>query len=481
MPQIVPYPLLSPLLLLLLSACSAAVDSPRSLTEGRPGPPNIILILTDDLGYADLGCYGSTKSRTPHLDRLAARGLKLTNFYAFPSCSPSRAALLTGCYPPRVGIPDVIGPPGPDWTADKQYGLDPDRTTTIAELLRDRGYATAMVGKWHLGHFAETMPRRHGFDYFFGLPYSNDMWPPNNPRWPDLPLLENEDTLALNPDQTRLTADYTDRAVDFIRRHRDASFFLYLAHGMPHVPLFASAEYEGRSGQGLYADVIEEIDASVGTLVATLRSLGLDDNTLILFTSDNGPWLTYGNHAGSAGPLREGKGTTFEGGARVPMLAHWPAGIPAGAVSHAPASLIDILPTLAALTAAGPPPEYIDGRNLASLLREGTTPEPSPFFYYQHGRVEAVRRGAWKLHLPHTYRSVAVVGNDGAGGNYDYSAEIGLALFNLTDDPGERYDLAEAHPALVAELRRLAEDYHRELAAARIPAWTEDSAAAPRE
>jgi arylsulfatase len=462
----------------LIGVVWACSDASRATADATPpGPPNVILILTDDQGYGDVGCFGSPKIRTPHLDRLASEGLKLTNFYAFPSCSPSRAALLTGCYPPRVGIPDVIGPPGPAWTADKQYGLDPERTTTLADLLRDRGYATAMVGKWHLGHFPATMPRRHGFESFFGLPYSNDMWPQNNPLWPDLPLLDNGDTLALNPDQTQLVGRYTAAAVEFIRTHREQPFFLYLAHSMPHVPLYASAEYAGRSGQGLYADVIEEVDASVGALLATLAELGLDDNTLVIYTSDNGPWLTYGNHAGSAGPFREGKGTTFEGGMRVPFLARWPAGIPAGGVSHTPAALIDILPTVAALAGADAPPDYVDGRNLASLLRGGAIPASRPFFYYLHGQVQAVRRGPWKLHLPHGYRSVAEVGNDGVGGTYDYSTEIGLALYHLADDPGEVYNLADQHPELVTELQQIAADYHRELQARSVPAWTAETAA----
>lgn len=461
------------LLIFLLAgglSCSAPQESASDPTASTTSPPNIILILADDQGYGDVGCFGSTRVRTPHLDRLAAEGLKGTNFYAFSSCSPSRAALLTGCYPPRVGIPDVIGPPGPAWTANKQYGLDPAGTTTIAELLRDQGYATAMVGKWHLGHFPETMPRLHGFDTYFGLPYSNDMCPEDDPLWPDLPLLHNGDTLALNPDQTQLTRRYTEVAADFIRENQDQPFFLYLAHSMPHVPLYASAEYAGRSEQGLYADVIEEVDASVGTLLATLEETGLDDNTLVIYTSDNGPWLVYGNHAGSAGPFREGKGTTFEGGMRVPFLARWPAGIPAGTVSHAPASLVDMLPTLAALAETASPPDYIDGRNLATWFRTGEAPAAEPFFFYQHGQIQAVRRGPWKLHLPHTYRSVTVVGNDGVEGDYDYSTEIGLALYNIVDDPAERYNLAAAHPDRVAELRQLAEAYHRELSAARIPA-----------
>ncbi|MEM9528504.1 MAG: sulfatase, partial [Bacteroidota bacterium] len=323
---------LIPLLVGLALSFSACLSFPEEEpVSTAAGPPNIIIIFTDDQGYGDLSCYGSTRIHSPHLDRMAAEGLKMTSFYAMPSCSPSRAALLTGCYPPRVGIPDVIGPPGPAWTADKQYGLHPEETT-LPEVLKTVGYATAIVGKWHLGHFPETMPLQHGFDQFFGLPYSNDMLPEQN--YGNLSLLRNTDTLEINPDQSQLVKRYTAEALDFIRAKKDTSFFLYLAHSMPHVPIFASEDFVGRSGQGLFADVIEEIDASVGTLLQELNTLGIDENTLIIFTSDNGPWLTYGNHAGSAGPFREGKGTTWEGGMRVPMIVRWPAGIPGGNISH---------------------------------------------------------------------------------------------------------------------------------------------------
>jgi arylsulfatase A len=247
--------------LLALNAC----NEPGKTLEAPKGGANLIFILTDDLGYGDLSCYGSPRINTPHLDGMATAGLKFTNFYAFPSCSPSRAALMTGCYPPRVGIPNVIGPPGPAWTADKQYGLNPDETT-LPEMLKTAGYATGMVGKWHLGHWPETMPRRQGFDFFFGLPYSNDMLPERG--YPDLPVYDGEKPVDYNPDQALLTQWYTQRSLDFIRENQDTSFFLYLAHSMPHVPLFTGDAYADQSRQGIYADVVEEIDGSVGTILA---------------------------------------------------------------------------------------------------------------------------------------------------------------------------------------------------------------------
>ena len=448
------------LLLTFISACDRAAGVTADAPESAP---NVIIILTDDLGYGDLSCYGSYRTQTKHLDRMAAEGIKLTGFYAFPSCSPSRAALLTGCYPPRVGIPDVVGPPGPRWTADKQYGLHPDETT-LPELLKTAGYATGMVGKWHLGHFPETMPNVHGFDRFFGLPYSNDMIPESG--YPDLALLNNRDTFDLNPDQSLLTDRYTTEALEFIRQNQAGPFFLYVAHGMPHVPLFISDAFVQHSGQGDYADVVEEIDASVGRILAELKELGLDEKTLVIFTSDNGPWLTYGNHAGSAGPFREGKGTTWEGGMRVPMIARWPGTIPAGGVSHVVASLIDVLPTAAAVANTELPSRKIDGRDLTPLLTSpshpAAAPRNPPFCYYRSGHLDAVRVGKWKLHLPHKYRYVSRVANDGEGGEYAYR-DTGLALYDLSGDPAEKYNVADKYPEKTEELRQLATSLQAEM------------------
>lgn len=444
--------LLLPFLLLLGCAVDPELEAEGG---GDSGSPNVIVILTDDLGYGDLSGYGAPSIRTPFLDQMAAEGLKLTSFYAMPSCSPSRAALLTGCYPPRVGIPNVVGPPGPAWTAGVQYGLHPDETT-LPEILKARGYATGMVGKWHLGHFPETMPQRHGFDQFFGLPYSNDMLPERG--YPDLVLLEGTDTLEANPDQHFLTQRYTEKAVDFIREQKDSPFFLYVAHSMPHVPIFASPDFDGRSGQGSYADVVEEIDASVGTILAELKAQGIDDNTLVIFTSDNGPWLTYGNHAGSSGPFREGKGTTWEGGMRVPCIWRWPAGIGAGKIGHSPATLADVLPTIVEITDADLPERKIDGRDLTSLFVPNTSPATAPkndvICYWRSGNLDAVRKGKWKLHREHAYRYVARVANDGERGDYAYTT-TGQELYDLQGDPAEIYDVAADYPEIVAELEAL--------------------------
>ena len=446
------------LLLLLLFGCGDGADQQQSTIENVTSP-NVVIILTDDLGYGDLSGYGSPVARTPNLDRMAAEGVKMTSFYAMPSCSPSRAALMTGCYPPRVGIPDVVGPPGPQWTAGKQYGLHQDETT-LPEILKAAGYATGMVGKWHLGHFPETMPQKHGFDSFFGLPYSNDMLPERS--YPDLALLQGTDTLELNPDQHFLTRRYTEKAVAFIREQKENPFFLYLAHSMPHVPIFASPEFAGRSGQGVFADVVEEIDASVGAVLAELKAQGIDDNTLVVFTSDNGPWMTYGNHAGSAGPFREGKGTTWEGGVRVPMIARWPGGIAPGGINPSPATLADILPTIAEVTGAPLPERKIDGRDISLLLGSVTAPataasealQEEVICFWRSGNLDAVRKGKWKLHREHSFRYVEEVANDGAGGKYAYTT-TGQELYDLHGDPAELYNVADDHPEIVEELEAL--------------------------
>jgi arylsulfatase A-like enzyme len=291
-------PFVSSVCVFLLPVPAAAADR----------PPNFVVVLTDDQGYGDLGCYGAKGFTTPNIDRMAAEGVRFTDFYVAQAvCSASRAALLTGCYPNRLGILGALNP-------TSKVGIGAGEKT-IAEVLKPRGYATAVFGKWHLGHHPPHLPTRHGFDEYFGLPYSNDMWAKNpSANFPDLPLIEGDRTVATNPDQRMLTTWYTERAVQFIGANKDRPFFLYVAHNMPHVPLHVSEKFRGKSAQGLYGDVIMELDWSVGQILAALRDTGLDERTLVLFTSDNGPWLSYGNHAGSAGPLREGKGTDWEGG-----------------------------------------------------------------------------------------------------------------------------------------------------------------------
>jgi arylsulfatase A-like enzyme len=428
-------------------------------TESRP---NIVLIFADDLGYGDLGCFGSPTLKTPHLDRLAAEGRRFTSFYAAQAvCSASRAALLTGCYPNRIGIAGALGP-------QANHGIN-DTETTIGEILKGRGYATAVFGKWHLGHHPKFLPTRHGFDEYFGLPYSNDMWPKHptaGKNFPPLPLIDGEKTVELNPDQSRLTTWYTEHAVKFIEKNHDKPFFLYLPHTMPHVPLGVGEKHQGKSGLGLFGDVIFEVDWSVGEILAALARHHLEEKTLVIFTSDNGPWLSYGNHAGSAGPLREGKGTTWEGGVREPCVMRWPGHIPAGSVTNQMAATIDMLPTLARIAGAEPPGDrIIDGVDIRPLLfgEPGAKPRETYYFYW-NDHLQAIRHGRWKLHFPHEYRSLGEGsgGRDGQPGPY-VQKKTGLALYDLEADVGETRDIAKDHPQVVAQLEALAEHARNDL------------------
>ena len=413
--------------------------------------PNVILIITDDQGWVDLGSYGSSDLSTPHLDSLAAHGLRFTDFYtAAASCSPSRAAFMTGMYPQRVGIPGVLMP-------QSRRGLHPNERT-MAEMLKELEYATACFGKWHLGHDSLHLPMSHGFDEYFGIPYSNDMTPdavknPNPParRHPPVPLVEGFATIELEPDQSQLTRRYTERAVAFIESNRDTPFFLYLPHTFPHVPLFVSEAFAEQSNAGLYGDVIMEIDWSVGRIMDTLDRLDLTENTLIIFSSDNGPWLVKGDHSGRTGPLREGKGTTFEGGHRVPLLMSWPGTIAPGG-TDAMVSAMDIMPTVAEVTGAAPGPFSFDGKSLVNVIKGDTSPHDALFFY-QGYQLHAVRSGRWKLHVPHHYRSIhgATLSTPTFQGAYRRDS-IGLSLFDLESDIGETLNLADTHPAIVDRL-----------------------------
>jgi arylsulfatase A-like enzyme len=457
---------------LLLALGTAAAQEPGS---ALPRLPNIVVIFIDDMGYADIGPFGGGIP-TPNLDRMAAEGMRFTDFsVATAVCSASRAALLTGCYHRRIGISGALGP-------NAQIGLA-DGETTIAELVRQKGYATACFGKWHLGHHPKFLPLQHGFDEYFGLPYSNDMWPlhpayANLPAdaerrkqgYPALPLIEGNavvDAEVSGEDQEMLTTWYTERAVSFIERQKDRPFLLYVPHSMVHVPLFVSERFEGKSGKGLFGDVVMEVDWSVGEILGALARCGVDDDTLVLFTSDNGPWLSYGNHAGSAGPLREGKGTMFEGGIRVPTIARWPGRVPAGAVCGEFAATIDVLPTIAKLIGAELPQHRIDGLDISPLLfgEEGAT-SPHTLFacYYEGGQLQAVRDARWKLHLPHGYRTLGGEpgGVDGSPVPYRES-RIGLALFDLRSDPGETTDVAAEHPEVVERLQRGAQKLREDL------------------
>ena len=444
--------------------------APAVCWAGAADAPNVVIILIDDMGYADIGPFGCEAYPTPHLDRMAAEGRVFTDFHSATAvCSASRAALLTGCYPERVSVSGALFP-------DHYYGLHPNEIT-IAELCRTKGYATACFDKWHLGHVPEYLPLRHGFDEYVGLPYSNDMWrypygrhdldhgvrKRHGKPFPRLPLIDGERVIDDNvtpEDQEELTVLYTEKAVDFIDRTAgEKPFFLYLPHTMVHTPIYVSDRFKGKSGAGLYGDVVMELDWSVGQVLGALERNGVDDDTLVIFTSDNGPWLSFGEHGGSAGPLREGKGTMFEGGYREPCVMRWPGKIPPRSTCVALASTMDLLPTIAGLIGAAPPSDRrIDGKDILPLLT-GDAPSPHEVFYcYYGGQLHAVRDQRWKLHLPHSYRTLAGRrgGEGGKPAGYE-QARIGLELFDLELDPGETTDVSQEHPEVVARLLEHAE------------------------
>ena len=451
------HSLLSFAVLLFAGACARAADT-----------PNVVIIFTDDQGYGDVGCFGAKDFTTPNLDALAKQGVRFTDFHVSqPVCSASRASLLTGCYANRVGIHGALGP-----TA--RHGISAAETT-LAEVCKSKGYATGMVGKWHLGRDPQFLPTRHGFDFYLGLPYSNDMWP-HHPEarkgsYPNLPLIENEKVIdgdVTADDQKKLTTMYTERAVKFIAENKAKPFFLYVAHSMPHVPLFVSDKYKGKSKRGLYGDVIEEIDWSVGEIMKALDEHKLADNTLVMFTSDNGPWLVYGNHGGSAGGLREGKGTVWEGGVREPFIARWPGHIPAGTVCREAAMTIDILPTVAKIIGAELPKRKIDGLDIGPLLRGekgAKCPHDAFYFYYGVNELQAVRSGKWKMQLPHTYRTMEgqPPGQDGKPGRYKQVKIESPQLYDLDADVNETTDVAAAHPDVVKKLLGVAETARADL------------------
>jgi arylsulfatase len=452
-----------------IALCLVCWFTATTVAAEPPPRPNVVIVFCDDLGYGDLGVYGAQGYATPNLDRMAAEGNRFTRFYVAQAvCSASRAALLTGCYPNRIGIRGALGP-------HAAVGIHDDETT-LGELAKSRGYATAIFGKWHLGHHPQFLPTRHGFDEYFGLPYSNDMWPyhpelvdlpvgERKKRFPDLPLVEGEKIVNANvtsDDQRQLTTRYTEHAVSFIERNKERPFFLYLAHSMPHVPLHVSDRFTGHAKQGLFGDVIEEIDWSVGQVLTTLRRLGLDNRTLVIFTADNGPWLSYGNHAGSAGPLREGKGTSWEGGVREPFIARWPGVIPAGRVTDEPAMTIDLLPTIARLLGAELPKHQIDGLDVWPLVAGepgAKNPHDAYYFYYADNELQAVASGSMKLYLPHTYRTLAgrPGGRDGKPSRYEQRKLDSPQLYDVVADKSEATDIAAAHPEVVERLLTIAE------------------------
>ena len=437
-----------------------AVTGMLSVHLNAQKAPNVVIILLDDMGYGDLTVTGATGYKTPNIDRLCTEGMRFTHYYSPQAVSSaSRAGLLTGCYPNRIGFAAALSP-------GSKVGISSEEET-IAEILKKKGYACGALGKWHLGDHQQFMPLRHGFDEYYGLLYSNDMWPfhPQNPRgYPPLPMIENDKVVIAEmtaADQAQMTTQYTERAVRFIEKNKNKPFFLYLAHSMPHVPLFVSDKFKGKSEQGMYGDVMMEIDWSVGEVMKALEKNGLSKNTLVIFTSDNGPWINYGNHAGSTGGLREAKGAIFEGGQRVPCIMRWPEKIPAGTICNQLTSAIDFLPTIANVCGAKLPVLKIDGVDITSLMTGDEKSNPRKYFYYYYNRnsLKAVRNERFKLVLPHLGRTYAgfAPGKDGQPGQVNENHQEYLALYDLRRDPGERYDVQSQYPEVMAELMKIVE------------------------
>ncbi len=458
------------LISLVLVAAKASADT----------PPNIVVIFIDDMGYADINPFGATAYQTPNLNRMSQQGRKFTDFAVSSAvCSASRSALLTGCYHKRLGISGALGP-------KDDYGLAADELT-LAELCKSKGYATAAFGKWHLGHHPKFLPTSHGFDQFYGIPYSNDMWPlhpgtiakrERNPDaksdWANLPMIRStapgEVQIAIDSmtpdDQQQMTKQFTERAVDFIKSNVETPFFLYLPHPMVHVPLYVSDEFRGKSGAGLFGDVVMEVDWSVGQVLSAIEDIGAQQNTLVIFTSDNGPWLSYGTHSGVAAPLREGKGTMFEGGVREPTLMWWPGKIPAGTSCDQLCSTIDIVPTVAKLIDAELPSHKIDGHDIRPLMfgEDGATSPHESFCGFYAGSLQTIRNDRFKLVFPHQYRTL----NGHPGGVYGlpvgYQNKMAeLALYDLDNDVSETKNVIDQHPDVVAKLQAAAEIARNEL------------------
>ena len=452
---------------LAMAGALAAAGFGRRVAAQPSRPTNIVIILADDLGYGDLGSFGAPNIRTPRLDAMAAQGQKWTNFYVQPVCSPSRAALLTGRLPVRTGMFSVpAGRRAPGVFRDNAAQGLPLEEVTIAELLKSAGYATGMIGKWHLGQLPQFLPMRQGFDSWFGLPFSHDMrmtvpadkgyksdaYLNPKPEYWDVPLMRNDQVIERPVDHRTLTRRYTEEALRFVDANKSHPFFLYLAHSMPHIPLARSGDYVGHSSAGIYGDVVEELDWSTGQLLDALRAAGIDQQTLVLFTSDNGPWLPFETHGGSAGPLREGKGTTWEGGVRTPAIFWWPGTVRPGTVTDIGSGL-DLITTAASLSGARLPADrVIDGVDLSAPLR-GSGPSPRDTnFYYADSELRAVRKGRYKAHFI-------------TMGAYDLGSARTLhtppLLFDLQADPGERFDIAAAHPDIVADLIMIADAHRR--------------------
>lgn len=462
------------LLLLVIPIISCKITAQ---SKNQKSKPNIVIINMDDMGYGDTEPYGMTGIPTPHFNQIAKEGMRLTNFNAGQAiCTASRAALLTGCYPNRIGMSGVLLP-------GAKHALNP-KEETIASLLKKSGYKTANYGKWHLGNNLPYWPTNYGFDEFFGIPYSHDVWPidydgyslvtdPKDLRstFPPLPLISNTtviDTIRNIKEASKLTTLFTEKAVGFIKKNKKQPFFLYLTHPLPHAPLAVSDKFKGKSDLGLFGDVIMEIDWSIGEILKTLDNEGLTKNTVVMVTSDNGPWLFFGDNAGSSGGFREGKSTTWEGGTRVPFLIRWPGKIESGTVNGSLITNMDLLPTIADITGAALPENKIDGLDFLSLLTGKTNKGPRDTFYYYFGvgsnNLEAIRYKHWKLVFPHksTTYNKNLPGKSGLRGK-GAVVEVPLALYDLAHDPGEVRDVQELYPEIVAEIQKIAETAREDL------------------
>ena len=469
---------------ILLAALLGMLGWASAAARLEAAPPNIVLIFTDDMGWGDLpGFTPDSSIKTPNIDRLIEDGTRFTDFYVVQAvCTASRAALMSGCYANRVGLEGALNHTSPT-------GINPNEEL-LPELLAQQGYATAMFGKWHLGLPPYFAPSKNGFGEWLGIPYSNDntkYHPVLSDSMPPLPLFDGDDVVETDPDQRLFTRRFTERAVQFIEKNRERPFFLYVPHVMPHVPIFASEEFRGRSANGLYGDVIEEIDWSVGEIVKAVDKLGLAENTLVIFTNDNGPFLSYGSHAGTSGELRGGKLTTFEGGVRVPMVARWPGRIPAGRDCDTPLMSIDLLPTFCNLTGAALPKKKIDGTDVSSVLfgKKAAQADRDGLIFYAGSELQAVRSGRWKLHFPHRYlvvngetrtdgkpagygrlapQSITNSGISGIASRHGYVVrELPLSLYDLETDLGETTNVAAEHPDVVKRLTTIADRYRAAL------------------
>ncbi len=441
--------------LLFSGFSTSAIESPEHEEAKKP---NIVILFADDLGYGDLGVYGHPTIKTPYLDQMAVQGMKFTQFYvAAPVSTPSRGALLTGRLPVRTGVHSGVFFP------DSKLGI-PAQEITLAEALKEEGYATACFGKWHLGHHKQYLPTNNGFDEYFGLPYSNDMGGDPDSKWerkrkfPPIPLIEGSKVIENEPDQSLLTKQYTEHALDFIKRNKKNPFFLYVPYTFPHVPLFASQDFLGNSSRGLYGDVVQEIDWSVGQILHELKKQGLDENTFVFFTSDNGPWLQKKQEGGSAGLLREGKGTCWEGGMREPAIAWWPGTIEAGQVTEALASTMDLFVTSLALAGVELPKDRTyDGMDISNVLTGKKENVRDVIFYYRGAGLFAIRKGPWKLHFQSI--SKPYQGENRVYENYEEEP----LLFHLEIDPSEKYNVADQHPEIVKEIVKIRDEHKANL------------------